>query len=205
MAVIHEHEAFLDSILQYTGGTEYLDLQNDLGQVWRNWGGGRCVCRLGGTLPASVPPAEGSLSPCRRHCTLPLSWACQALCGSCGQPAQGCACRSGGGTHRCTSPAVRDAGAVPATYSDPPGPPRCPVMKRRVPSLTVSTMMVRGGGSWGCGARAWQGGMGMLWGCCVGMWQRVVVGGQHGEIQLWWWGRCGDMAGGGGGCHGAVA
>lgn len=33
LAVIHEHEAFLDSILQYTAGTEYLDLQNDLGQV----------------------------------------------------------------------------------------------------------------------------------------------------------------------------
>ncbi|TFJ98805.1 zinc finger protein 850-like protein [Platysternon megacephalum] len=33
LAVIHEHEAFLDSILQYTAGTEYLDLQNDLGQT----------------------------------------------------------------------------------------------------------------------------------------------------------------------------
>ncbi|XP_067412820.1 NF-kappa-B inhibitor beta [Emydura macquarii macquarii] len=33
LAVIHEHEAFLDSILQYMAGTEYLDLQNDLGQT----------------------------------------------------------------------------------------------------------------------------------------------------------------------------
>uniref|UniRef100_K7F3A5 NFKB inhibitor beta n=1 Tax=Pelodiscus sinensis TaxID=13735 RepID=K7F3A5_PELSI len=33
LAVIHEHEAFLDSILQYTAGTEYLDLQNDLSQT----------------------------------------------------------------------------------------------------------------------------------------------------------------------------
>ncbi|XP_074423447.1 NF-kappa-B inhibitor beta [Larus michahellis] len=33
LAVIHEHEPFLDSILQYTAGTEYLDLQNDLGQT----------------------------------------------------------------------------------------------------------------------------------------------------------------------------
>ncbi|XP_062494369.1 NF-kappa-B inhibitor beta [Pezoporus occidentalis] len=33
LAVIHEHEAFLDSILQHTAGTEYLDLQNDLGQT----------------------------------------------------------------------------------------------------------------------------------------------------------------------------
>ncbi|XP_044291109.1 NF-kappa-B inhibitor beta [Varanus komodoensis] len=33
LAVIHEHEAFLDSILQYTQGTEYLDIQNDLGQT----------------------------------------------------------------------------------------------------------------------------------------------------------------------------
>ncbi|XP_020642805.3 NF-kappa-B inhibitor beta [Pogona vitticeps] len=33
LAVIHEHEAFLDSILQYTRGTDYLDVQNDLGQT----------------------------------------------------------------------------------------------------------------------------------------------------------------------------
>ncbi|XP_077174649.1 NF-kappa-B inhibitor beta [Paroedura picta] len=33
LAVIHEHEAFLDSILQYTEGTDYLDVQNDLGQT----------------------------------------------------------------------------------------------------------------------------------------------------------------------------
>ncbi|XP_007436172.1 NF-kappa-B inhibitor beta [Python bivittatus] len=33
LAVIHEHEAFLDSILQYTQGTDYLDIQNDLGQT----------------------------------------------------------------------------------------------------------------------------------------------------------------------------
>lgn len=33
LAVIHEHEAFLDSILQYTRGTDYLDIQNDLGQT----------------------------------------------------------------------------------------------------------------------------------------------------------------------------
>ncbi|XP_060642847.2 NF-kappa-B inhibitor beta [Anolis sagrei] len=33
LAVIHEHEAFLDSILQFTQGTDYLDIQNDLGQT----------------------------------------------------------------------------------------------------------------------------------------------------------------------------
>ncbi|XP_061453630.1 NF-kappa-B inhibitor beta [Rhineura floridana] len=33
LAVIHEHEAFLDSILQYTQGMDYLDIQNDLGQT----------------------------------------------------------------------------------------------------------------------------------------------------------------------------
>ncbi|XP_033930033.1 NF-kappa-B inhibitor beta [Melopsittacus undulatus] len=33
LAVIHEHEAFLESILQHTAGTGYLDLQNDLGQT----------------------------------------------------------------------------------------------------------------------------------------------------------------------------
>uniref|UniRef100_A0A0K8RYY2 NF-kappa-B inhibitor beta-like protein n=1 Tax=Crotalus horridus TaxID=35024 RepID=A0A0K8RYY2_CROHD len=33
LAVIHEHEAFLDSILQYTHRTDYLDIQNNLGQT----------------------------------------------------------------------------------------------------------------------------------------------------------------------------
>ncbi|XP_069063003.1 NF-kappa-B inhibitor beta isoform X2 [Pleurodeles waltl] len=33
LAVIHEHEAFLDAVLQYMGKTEFLDLQNDLGQT----------------------------------------------------------------------------------------------------------------------------------------------------------------------------
>ncbi|KAM8982809.1 NF-kappa-B inhibitor beta [Ara ararauna] len=33
LAVIHEHEAFLDAILQHAAGTRYLDVQNDLGQT----------------------------------------------------------------------------------------------------------------------------------------------------------------------------
>lgn len=33
MAVIHQHEPFLDFLLGFAAGTEYLDLQNDLGQV----------------------------------------------------------------------------------------------------------------------------------------------------------------------------
>ncbi|XP_038622967.1 LOW QUALITY PROTEIN: NF-kappa-B inhibitor beta [Tachyglossus aculeatus] len=33
LAVIHQHEAFLEFLLQYTAGTQYLDLQNDLGQT----------------------------------------------------------------------------------------------------------------------------------------------------------------------------
>ncbi|XP_054436785.1 NF-kappa-B inhibitor beta isoform X3 [Pteronotus mesoamericanus] len=32
LAVIHQHEPFLDFLLGYVAGTEYLDLQNDLGQ-----------------------------------------------------------------------------------------------------------------------------------------------------------------------------
>ncbi|XP_053908828.1 NF-kappa-B inhibitor beta, partial [Cuculus canorus] len=32
LAVIHEHEPFLDSILRHTAGSAFLDLQNDLGQ-----------------------------------------------------------------------------------------------------------------------------------------------------------------------------
>lgn len=33
LAVIHQHEPFLDFLLGFAAGTEYLDLQNDLGQV----------------------------------------------------------------------------------------------------------------------------------------------------------------------------
>uniref|UniRef100_A0A8C3XLK5 NFKB inhibitor beta n=2 Tax=Chelydra serpentina TaxID=8475 RepID=A0A8C3XLK5_CHESE len=50
LAVIHEHEAFLDSILQYMSGTEYLDLQNDLGQTALHiaviLGASNFVCKL---------------------------------------------------------------------------------------------------------------------------------------------------------------
>lgn len=31
--MIHQHEPFLDFLLGFAAGTEYLDLQNDLGQV----------------------------------------------------------------------------------------------------------------------------------------------------------------------------
>lgn len=37
LAVIHRHEPFLDFLLGFAAGTEYLDLQNDLGQVSRPW------------------------------------------------------------------------------------------------------------------------------------------------------------------------
>lgn len=37
LAVIHQHEPFLDFLLGFSAGTEYLDLQNDLGQV-SHWG-----------------------------------------------------------------------------------------------------------------------------------------------------------------------
>lgn len=33
LAVIHQHEPFLDFLLGFSAGTEYLDLQNDLGQT----------------------------------------------------------------------------------------------------------------------------------------------------------------------------
>ncbi|KAM5237103.1 NF-kappa-B inhibitor beta isoform 2-T2 [Ctenodactylus gundi] len=33
LAVIHQHEPFLDFLLSFSAGTEYLDLQNDLGQT----------------------------------------------------------------------------------------------------------------------------------------------------------------------------
>ena len=37
LAVIHQHEPFLDFLLGFAAGTEYLDLQNDLGQVSCPW------------------------------------------------------------------------------------------------------------------------------------------------------------------------
>lgn len=37
LAVIHQHEPFLDFLLGFAAGTEYLDLQNDLGQVSYPW------------------------------------------------------------------------------------------------------------------------------------------------------------------------
>ncbi|XP_052635413.1 LOW QUALITY PROTEIN: NF-kappa-B inhibitor beta [Harpia harpyja] len=82
LAVIHEHEAFLDSILQYTGGTEYLDLQNDLGQTalhiavilglsgfvqkLQAAGAGLCVQERGGHTPLHLACREGRRG-CARH------------------------------------------------------------------------------------------------------------------------------------------
>ncbi|CAM9112241.1 unnamed protein product, partial [Bubo scandiacus] len=82
LAVIHEHEAFLDSILQYTGGTEYLDLQNDLGQTalhiavilglsgfvrkLRAAGAGLCVQERGGHTALHLACREGRRG-CARH------------------------------------------------------------------------------------------------------------------------------------------
>ncbi|XP_074876007.1 NF-kappa-B inhibitor beta [Buteo buteo] len=87
LAVIHEHEAFLDSILQYTGGTEYLDLQNDLGQTalhiavilglsgfvrkLRAAGAGLCVQERGGHTPLHLACREGRRG-CARHLLGPL-------------------------------------------------------------------------------------------------------------------------------------
>uniref|UniRef100_A0A8B9MNK0 NFKB inhibitor beta n=1 Tax=Accipiter nisus TaxID=211598 RepID=A0A8B9MNK0_9AVES len=86
LAVIHEHEAFLDSILQYTGGTEYLDLQNDLGQTalhiavilglsgfvrkLRAAGAGLCVQERGGHTPLHLACREGRWG-CARHLLRP--------------------------------------------------------------------------------------------------------------------------------------
>ncbi|XP_037227805.1 NF-kappa-B inhibitor beta [Falco rusticolus] len=82
LAVIHEHEAFLDSILQYTGGTEYLDLQNDLGQTalhiavilglsgfvrkLRAAGAGLCLQERGGHTALHLACREGRRG-CARH------------------------------------------------------------------------------------------------------------------------------------------
>lgn len=83
LAVIHEHEAFLDSILQYTQGTDYLDIQNDLGQTALHIavilgasdfvgklvsaGAGLCVQEKGGHTALHLACREG-----RHECTQQL-------------------------------------------------------------------------------------------------------------------------------------
>uniref|UniRef100_A0A8B9TIV7 NFKB inhibitor beta n=1 Tax=Anas platyrhynchos TaxID=8839 RepID=A0A8B9TIV7_ANAPL len=80
LAVIHEHEAFLDSILQHTEGTAYLDLQNDLGQtalhlavilgflafVCKRRGAGPGVQERGGHTALHLACREGQPA-CARH------------------------------------------------------------------------------------------------------------------------------------------
>jgi hypothetical protein len=55
LAVIHQHEPFLDFLLGFSAGTEYLDLQNDLGQV-------SCRGLLGEGL--RVQGSQCDLNPC---------------------------------------------------------------------------------------------------------------------------------------------
>lgn len=49
--MIHQHEPFLDFLLGFSAGTEYLDLQNDLGQVSH---GDVCCREPGGSRIVSV-------------------------------------------------------------------------------------------------------------------------------------------------------
>ncbi|KAM9038445.1 NF-kappa-B inhibitor beta [Sarcophilus harrisii] len=76
LAVIHQHEAFLDFLLHFTAGTDYLDLQNDLGQTalhiaailgeaaitqkLRAAGAGLCVPERGGHTPLHLACRAGA-------------------------------------------------------------------------------------------------------------------------------------------------
>ncbi|XP_054855249.1 NF-kappa-B inhibitor beta [Eublepharis macularius] len=89
LAVIHEHEAFLDSILQYTEGTDYLDIQNDLGQTALHIavildasdfvgklvsaGAGLCVQEKGGHTALHLACREGRRECAQRLLALPVS------------------------------------------------------------------------------------------------------------------------------------
>ncbi|XP_062996590.1 NF-kappa-B inhibitor beta [Elgaria multicarinata webbii] len=88
LAVIHEHEAFLDSILQYTQGTDYLDVQNDLGQTALHIavilgasdfvgklvsaGAGLCVQEKGGHTALHLACREGQRDCAQRLLALPM-------------------------------------------------------------------------------------------------------------------------------------
>ncbi|XP_072464433.1 NF-kappa-B inhibitor beta [Notamacropus eugenii] len=87
LAVIHQHEAFLDFLLHFTAGTEYLDLQNDLGQTalhiaailgeaaltqkLRAAGAGLCVAERGGHTPLHLACRAGAHA-CARALLGPL-------------------------------------------------------------------------------------------------------------------------------------
>lgn len=89
LAVIHEHEAFLDSILQYTEGTDYLDIQNDLGQTALHIavildasdfvgklvsaGAGLCVQEKGGHTALHLACREGRRECAQRLLAPPVS------------------------------------------------------------------------------------------------------------------------------------
>nr|XP_056703559.1 NF-kappa-B inhibitor beta [Euleptes europaea] len=89
LAVIHEHEAFLDSILQYTEGTDYLDIQNDLGQTALHIavildasdfvgklvlaGAGLCVQEKGGHTALHLASREGRRECAQRLLAPPVS------------------------------------------------------------------------------------------------------------------------------------
>ncbi|XP_074075113.1 NF-kappa-B inhibitor beta [Macrotis lagotis] len=85
LAVIHQHEAFLDFLLQFTARTDYLDLQNNLGQTalhiaailgetaitqkLRAAGAGLCVAERGGHTPLHLACRAGA-----HACARALLW-----------------------------------------------------------------------------------------------------------------------------------
>lgn len=89
LAVIHEHEAFLDSILQHTEGTAYLDLQNDLGQVTGLGGAPLMKGGLNKNKKSQKKPKLFIYGTPRPLCTSLSSWGFWPLCASGGRGAGG--------------------------------------------------------------------------------------------------------------------
>lgn len=141
MAVIHQHEPFLDFLLGFAAGTEYLDLQNDLGQVSHP----RASTGLGAGF--SVQPLIPALCSCRQPFTWQPSWGRPPQWRSCTRRVPGCMWRSVGATQRCTWPAARGHTPALVCYSSPvpgaPGEPPTPTSLRAlIAPLTPTTRLL---------------------------------------------------------------
>ncbi|XP_068854485.1 NF-kappa-B inhibitor beta isoform X2 [Aphelocoma coerulescens] len=121
LAVIHEHEEFLESILRHTEHSPYLDLQNDLGQVtppctWPSCAATWSWCSSCSAL--GLTPTGRSRAVAAAPCTWP--WRPRALrwpSASCGAGRSRTPARSRG-SPPCTAPGAAPTPACPPSCAD---------------------------------------------------------------------------------------